>query len=288
MSIPQVTIHELIAWDLDEYSFRDAVMASGKEKFAARLAAAQRRLAVRREYKACNAMLDIETEVGEDFFVTEMERADLRQEYAGLDWTLGVVDLRCLLAFQRRLVFDPGLSALVVPQKDDWRQLVSLALGSRRSTVCDVKVTRNDGGALDVRLRSLNPDLQVRLAEDEGRDGSSLFSIHGGSPFIEVAEFSGRWILRDGYHRAYGLLQAGISSVPAVIIRAKTIAAVGATEPWFFGEELLLSDRPPRVVDFLEESMILRYQRPQLMKTIRIRVEEALEVAEAAEEVQGE
>jgi hypothetical protein len=94
--------------------------------------------------------------------------------------------------------------------------------------------------------------------------------------------------LRDGYHRAYRLLQAGVHRIPAVVIYVRTIGELGATEPWFFGEEQLFSDRPPRVMDFLDEDMVLRYERKTLRKVIRIRVEESMEAFDEADEVKGE
>lgn len=87
-----------------------------------------------------------------------------------------------------------------------------------------------------LRVRSHNPDLQLRLEAERG--GGCPFAVDGGSPFFEVAEFGGRWFLRDGYHRAYALLRAGVYRMVAVV-RARTMEELGATEPWFFGEEVL-------------------------------------------------
>jgi hypothetical protein len=63
---------------------------------------------------------------------------------------------------------------------------------------------------------------------------------------------------------------------------------VGANEPWFFSEEQLFSDRPPRVVDFLDEALVLRYERIAFRKVIRIRVEESLEAFNETDKEQGE
>jgi hypothetical protein len=126
-------------------------------------------------------------------------------------------------------------------------------------------------------LYSTNPDLQLRLSPQLGQDDLSPLSLYGGSPFFEVAAFRGRWFLRDGYHRAYRLLQADVHRIPAVVIYARTVGELGATEPWFFSEDQLFSSRPPRVMDFLDESLILRYERVALQKVIRIRIEESLQ-----------
>jgi hypothetical protein len=217
-----------------------------------------------------------------------MQRSDLRAEYEGFDWMLGVVDLHCVFAFQRRLVLDLGSPTSATPRRDDWPQLISFTIGSQRDT--EYHLVRNSSAArsLDISLHSNNPDLQMRLSRNAGGECHPLLSLYGGSPFLEVAEFRGRWFLRDGYHRAYRLLRAGVRRIPAVVIYTRTIGELGATEPWFFGEKQLFSERPPRVTDFLEEDLVLRYERTALRKVIRIRVEESLQAFDETDEVQGE
>jgi len=75
--------------------------------------------------------------------------------------------------------------------------------------------------------------------------------------------------------------------MPAVVIRTRTLEELGATEPWFFSEHQLFSDRPPLVTDFLDECLVLRYERTALRKVIRIRLEESLEPVDEIE-LQGE
>jgi hypothetical protein len=79
-----------------------------------------------------------------------------------------------------------------------------------------------------------------------------------------------------------------VCRIPAVVIYARNIGELGATEPWFFGEKHLFSERPPRVTDFLEEDLVLRYERTALRKVIRICVEESLQPFDEIDEVQGE
>ena len=81
--------------------------------------------------------------------------------------------------------------------------------------------------------------------------------------------------MRDGYHRAYALLCAGVFRVPAVVVEARTLEELGAGQPWFFAEETLLSRAPPRVLDFLNDRLVLTYDRPELLKTLRVTIEES-------------
>jgi hypothetical protein len=284
----QVEVYELIAWALDEYPYRNSAMGFKWEEFAKQVERAQQRLAKREHHACCSALLAEETEKIKHLLTASEQRTDLREEYEGLDWALGVVDLRRLLAFQRRLVFSSDQHSQSIPQQDDWSQLISLALGSRRGTKHRVVYNSNAADGLELSLHSSNPDLQLRLNRKMGQSDLSPLSLYGGSPFFEVAEFRGRWFLRDGYHRAYHLLRAGVYRLPAVVIRTRSLEELGATEPWFFNEDQLFSDRPPRVVDFLDESLVLHYERAALRKVIRIRIEESLEPFDEIDEVQGE
>lgn len=91
-------------------------------------------------------------------------------------------------------------------------------------------------------------------------------SLHPGctSPYLEVALYRGRWFLRDGYHRSYGLLRRGIRCVPAVVLYARTIEELGAIGHKFFSESTLFSARPPMVSDFGTEALTIRYLRYEL------------------------
>jgi hypothetical protein len=281
----RVSVRELIAWGLDEYPHRDNAR---QEDLAKHVEQAQRRLTEQECYAVYPVLLEAETKKINHLLSKSGLRSDLHEEYEGLDWTLGVVDLRRLLAFQRRLVFSAERHTSPVPRMDDWSRLIQLALGSRRETNHRLVCHTDTALGLDVSLYSTNPDLQLRLNLQLGQNDLSPFSLYGGSPFIEVAAFRGLWFLRDGYHRAYRLLQADVHRIPAVVIFARTLEELGATEPWFFSEEQLFSSRPPRVMDFLDESLILQYERVALQRVIRIRIEESLQPVEETNEVQGE
>ena len=125
-------MHELIAWELDEYPYRDSAMSLKREEFAKRIERAHERLAERECHASCPALLAQESKSINHLFAECRERSDLQAEYEGLDWTLGVVDLRRLLAFQRRLVFDTRRHTSPVPQQGDWSQLTAFALGLQR------------------------------------------------------------------------------------------------------------------------------------------------------------
>ena len=251
-----VEVRELAAWGFDQYEFRPpAVQPLGDELVRQRPA-----------YEQCPALLDGQALIPQSVLAEQARRPDLLSEMEGLDWSLGVVDLRHLLSFQRRLSFDPDLRQLPIPAADDWPGLLHFTFAARRPLLCDVLLRDAD----TLELCSSDPNLQVRLSADLAQP----LLTHLGSAFLEVAAFRGRFFLRDGYHRAYRLLRHGITAVPAVVVRAKTLLELGSTRPQFFTEHTLFSSHPPHLIDFLEDRLTAEYTRPRLYKTLHIKVRE--------------
>jgi hypothetical protein len=272
-----VTIRELSAWDLDVYPWRDQ-MFDAKTLHQRTSDATQH---VTREsrndrYLGADALLPAETRRHEAMLKPQRLRPELQAEVRGLYWSLGVVDLRRLIAFQRRLVLDPEMPPARVPQQEDWAALCGFAFDGRRSLAHRALRSASFADGCELQLHSANPDLRITFTERAAGDSLPL-TLTGGSPFFEVAEFRGRWFLRDGYHRSFQMLRAGVTVGFALIVHARTLEELGAVEPFFFSEETLFSDRPPMVTDFLEERLVLTYERPRMRKRITVRIEESLE-----------
>ena len=261
MTSDSVHIRELAAWGLDDYEYRPKSFEHERVRTAMRIVAQSKR------FEQANVVLTAETERLAEEFAVHAKRLDLLAEMSGLSWSLGVVDLRPLIAFQRRLSFHPERPQAPIPHAQEWSALFSVSFAPTKPI--EYKTT-HDRSAQTLTLQSSNPNLHIRMTSDP----TSPLSIHIGGPFFEVACFRERWFLRDGYHRAYALLNAGVYEMPAVIVYATTIEELGAYQPWFFSEEVLFSESPPRVMDFLNNDLVLEYDRPELIRTLRIKTEE--------------
>jgi len=262
-----VGIRELVAWGLDENEYRPNTNGLPGEIDRARRQITQRESLVFEDAILANVPTAVTSSL-ERF----SERFDLQEEMKGLDWTVGVVDMGRLHGFQRRLIFDDRRPYPEIPDSDNWSALCEFAF----PPPVRIEYGRLASSEPELILQSENPNFQVRTSTTCNRHPIQL---HGGSPFFEVAEFRGRWFLRDGYHRAYRLLRGNVKYLPAVIVRARTLAELGPVHPWFFSEETLFSPTPPCVTDFLDDNLTINYVRPRLLKTIRLTIEESLEAA---------
>jgi hypothetical protein len=98
--------------------------------------------------------------------------------------------------------------------------------------------------------------------------------VNMGASYVQVAQYQGRSFLRDGYHRAAGLLRAGISRVPAIVIDAPTFQFITLSAPGLFDHEVAFSDRPPMLADFWDDSVAADALQPAVRKVVRIRAEQ--------------
>lgn len=79
------------------------------------------------------------------------------------------------------------------------------------------------------------------------------FKVTVMSSFLQVASFQGRYVMRDGYHRAFGLLSRGISRVPAYVRNFDTtenLAPVG-----MMPQATWLGDQPPLLRDYHDDQV---------------------------------
>jgi hypothetical protein len=232
MSAQYLKITELAAWGFDCPVDRGL---HGERSLLNAANHAQILVKTRSPYPTESPLSGDETSRLADALAARKNAIALSGEFDGLEWELGIVDLRKLIAFQRRVGFKypdhssihQGLSAL---------QLFDLSL-------------------------PLNSPSK--------------------SPYMEVASYRGRWFLRDGYHRSFRLLNQSVYLVPCVVVYAESFFQMGAVGSRFFSQDVLFSEHPPMVTDFLHEEMTVRYRRaiptqmvssivPQLQQTFAV------------------
>jgi|SRR5579884_777336 len=103
-----------------------------------------------------------------------------------------------------------------------------------------------------IKSRSLNIRMGLRgIFHDANGPNAMGFAVFLALPVTHVTRFNGRCYLHNGYHRALGLLQAGITHMPCLFRDAATAeeAGIGAP-PATFPLTLLESANPPTLAHF--------------------------------------
>ena len=102
------------------------------------------------------------------------------------------------------------------------------------------------------------------------------FTVGVPPSFFEVARFQGRYLMRDGHHRAFGLLSRGITRVPAYVrdfVAAEDLAPAEALP-----RRAWLGDRPPLLRDYHDDLVAEPLLLPVPSRTIVIQAVELLMV----------
>lgn len=210
-------------------------------------------------------------------------RPEVAANFPGMDWKPALVDLRKVLSFQKVIFTDglhdrlkaaatvDGLYELCLP-----RQQPSHPLGA---------FTDPDGKGFTIS--SSNPNLRIaggQISEANVNPGPSIpavkmqavtLLVYMGTSYLQVVRYKGRAFIRDGYHRAAGLMRAGIYEVPCILIEAQTFEQVGPVQvPGAFGFETLYSERAPLLSDFWNDRVSADVTQPAVNKVVRVRGEE--------------
>jgi hypothetical protein len=208
------------------------------------------------------------------------ERPDLKETFAPHKWTVGFADLRTpVLSYQRLVVTDGAEDRVASADESKPATLVELCLPEPQ----EVQLLGGFDPAQNAYTASaLNPNLRVGgFATLEGQNAPGAvrvkfvgFGLSFGSTAVQLVEYRNRWMIRDGYHRVYGLLKRGIHMLPCIVIEARNFEETGAGRPGFFGYELIYGDRPPLVSDFTSDELSASVPVQAVRKIVRVKAEE--------------
>jgi hypothetical protein len=273
MNQAQLEIRELAAWGFDLEADRGLLSDASLRKAASK---AKRRLVDDQPYVQTSPILEEETRQASASLGALAESVAASGEFEGFDWKLALVDLGKLIAFQRRIGFriDEGDDIGCIATLGDLLEFALPTIGPS----APIYISANPGGSR-LAIRTLSPNLRLQFTGISNKEANQDLDCvrllaHSGSPYVEAASYNGRWFLRDGYHRAFRFLQQGICHIPAVVVKTTTLAQLGAVGSRFFAEEILFSERPPMVVNFLEDEFTVRYRRQDRGRVFHISIEE--------------
>jgi hypothetical protein len=93
-----------------------------------------------------------------------------------------------------------------------------------------------------------------------------------------TGRYRGRYYMRDGYHRAFGLLSRGISVVPAFVRDIGAFEELVPDPRTMLPQDSYLGQRPPVLADYLDDAVASAVRLPAIRKMIIV---QALELTPA-------
>jgi hypothetical protein len=200
-------------------------------------------------------------------------RPDIVAAFQQFNWTVAIAPLRSVLSYQKT-VSESAVERASEIDINDASAVFRFCLPDAVTPVPQTAQTDLDGKGL--AISSLNPNLRVFGFGGGMQNGQNFlgFAYGFGTNVVQIAEYQGRWFVRDGYHRCYGLLRRGVEHVPCVFIRARNTRELGLENPAFFRHEVLFGTHPPTLADFLADDVARSVTRPATRKVIRFSAQE--------------
>lgn len=202
---------------------------------------------------------------------------DQNREFAamlGEGFRVAVADLRDLCALQPYVYTDQASERVATVDPAD---IASLAAVTLPAAVPEPPAPRFDEAKQAWVFWSDNPNLRLLGPFNAELDPNGFafgFIVGVTTSFLQVTRFSGRHFLRDGYHRAYGLLARGITHVPVMLRECRTVAEF-APPPGTLPLGVCLGERPARLPDFFDDAVSATVTATAPRKLVVVQAHEA-------------
>lgn len=221
--------------------------------------------------------------INQDGVITELP-AELNPYIAGLQahpgmapyfaegWSPVMADLRRVCVYQPHVLTDDAERRVASVAEDDLLDIARVTMPIPEPVNIPAHY---DFVQKAWMVASRNPNLRVTqnfaAGAQPGIVGAGFgFAVAVLPSVVQVVAFRGRLLLRDGYHRAYGLLRRGITTVPVLHREFSAIEEVNI-QPGMLPQEACLGDRPATVADYLDDEVSADVQVPAAQKLVIIK-----------------
>lgn len=194
--------------------------------------------------------------------------------YERQQWQIKMVDLNKVCALQD-MVFHDSANLPDLPADPLAIARLTLPVTEKPDTFplqFDEKENRFIAYSDNPNLRIVG-NLNQGFSADNGRGYCGLgFLIDIEPSFMQVVRHKERYFLRDGYHRALGLLARGVHWVPVLFKEYNRLGglAFGAN---FISAEHYLGAAPPMLIDYLDDTVSAEVQLQRAKTMIVVRAE---------------
>lgn len=173
------------------------------------------------------------------------------------EWSFMRVPIDVLVAFQ------PQVTTTAYEQIPSWNDdplgVLEYCFQTEASTLQMTTVEEaQNGNFIRAALTSRSPNFHIAgLGVDSGGAGTDIrVPVKPKPNFVQVVQFKDRYILKNGYHRAFQLMRAGEEYVPALVREVGSYEETGGAKPGFFSPQIVMADRPPVLPDFMSGAAV--------------------------------
>jgi hypothetical protein len=210
--------------------------------------------------------------------IRELQASQAAQPYFAEGWRVALVDLTRVVACQPSAVSDQATNRVAAIDPDDLATVAALTLPTMQGEPVTARfdplqrawTVVSANGNLRI-VAPAGPAIQPSGEAQVPPTGTVLgFGILNGVSFMQVACLRGRHFLRDGHHRALGLLDRGITIVPAFVRDITAFEEMFPDPRTLLPQDAYLGSRPPVLPDMLDDTVSASVQVPAVQTVIVI------------------
>ena len=188
-----------------------------------------------------------------------------------VDADFGMVPLEKIIALQGSVVTTAHEDISTIAE--DSLALIQYAFPTEREQgYFTQSIQTENNELLGLQLTSRAPNVSVQnISMHEGErpmERQVVFTIRAPPNLVNCTIYEDRIYLNNGYHRAFQLLEAGETHIPAILRESSTFPSSTGDLP----EDIVLSERPPTIPDFATEAATT-FRLPATNELIRITAE---------------
>jgi hypothetical protein len=191
-------------------------------------------------------------------YVRELMAHGVMDQFKAEGWTVRMADLRRVCSVQPSVFLDHAADRTRTAAADDIEGLAQITLPTNQDAT---EFSRSyDEARQRFVLTSRNPNFRVvgsitTPMAVKGQGGLAVgFVVVTAPSLLQVAKYRGRYVLRDGNHRALGLLANGIHTVPVLYREYHEFDTMNLSSG-LFQPRVFLGERPPLLVDYLDDTV---------------------------------
>jgi hypothetical protein len=208
-------------------------------------------------------------------YVTRLEKNPQARQYFDEGWQPALVDLPRVCAFQPHVFVEHAQERVAEVNVRDQRALAEVTLPLSPP---DPVTFQYDRRRQQFVTSIGGPNLQIVGAFGGLAQGMPVGTVHMGfqlrvvTSFMQVGAVQGACFLRDGYHRALGLVARGARYVPAFVRDNMTMSDLIA--PGALEFEAIMGSTPPVISDYWDDQVSVSVELPAPRRVISIQASE--------------
>lgn len=189
-------------------------------------------------------------------------------------WDVAMVDLTRVVALQSVVHTDTVVERVTQVDVSDIEAVAEFTLPTIH--VSQIAAQQSPGQNVLV-FTSPSPNLRVvgnfqgPVPQAGGMPGGG-FVVAEVASFVQVIQVGDRYVLHDGYHRTYGLISRGVTTVPAFV---RTVEHLNGLVPnGVLPTETWMGERPPMLTDYHDDAVAETISLPASQKVIIVQATE--------------